>query len=209
MGCEGCGTRSKILFGIGGLLALIGVILFAVMMVTGNSAVTVDFMSADQQNFNLEITQHPGCKVALLALRTANCDAVYTATSVTDPDSQSVSISKDCSPFFEEDWVKNNNPPLRKMGRISQGKTGTYRVQSTFKLWAVDECGQVAEAVGGILAAMGLFVVMIIIFIVSCIFCCIGCCCMESRSKVVVTTGANQVAVVPAASGPATVVPAS
>merc|ERR1712217_645532 len=55
---------------------------------------------------------------------------------------------------------------------------GDYMItSSSADIWVVDWCAEIGEAIGGILASLGLVVIAGIVFLISSILCCVGCCC--------------------------------
>merc|ERR1711879_44564 len=93
-------------------------------------------------------------------------------------------------------WAKDSDPPLQETAHFGVHRDddavpelGDYSVTSSaVRLWAVDLCGQIGEAIGGIMAAVGIVVVAAIVFVVSCILCCVGCCCMDCNGNKQQTT---------------------
>merc|ERR1712060_551656 len=85
-------------------------------------------------------------------------------------------------------WEAKNDPPLREMCSFSPKQAlvtipGTYTITSSAAVWVVDVGEEFGEAVGGILAAGGVFIVGLIVIIVGLILSCVGCCCMCMGEK--------------------------
>jgi len=183
MACENCTTKSKIVFGVAGVLGLVGVILLIVAGTAGSAGAEVDFVVENKQSFTVNMPQDH-CGFSLYLKDTDDCTAVKDATTVTDPNGDSVFFFGDCD-AQQEEWAKEYDPAVRKLGWFFQKDNsgvkvvGDYSVSSSAPIWAMDWCGQIGEAVSGFFAMLGLFVVAIVVFVISCILCCVaGCCCM-------------------------------
>lgn len=105
----------------------------------------------------------------------------------------------------ENNWEAAHDPPLRSVGTFNKaddqsncGNTdhcsaddvannmcferclklaGAYQVTCSTQCWVVDVGEEIGEAIGGIMAAIGLFIVMIILLLVGGILLCVACCC--------------------------------
>merc|ERR1719401_2489854 len=111
------------------------------------------------------------------------CDTIKGQTTITPPSGSNPFLFGGCGEV-QSDWQASNDPPLRKLGHFFLNDNagakvyGDYVITSTHPIWVVDSGEEIGEAVGGIMAMLGVFVIAIIVFIVSCILCCVGCCCM-------------------------------
>jgi len=198
MACEGCNTKSKIIFGIASVLGLVGVILLLLAGTAGSAGSEVDFVVENEQSFTVNMPQDH-CGFSVYLKDSEDCEAVKAATTVKDPHGDDVFFFGDCD-APQEEWAKEKDPAIRKLGWFFQKEelgvkvVGDYSVTSSSPLWAMDWCGQIGEAVSGFFAMLGIFVLAVIVFVVSCICCCIGCCCMgqEKGPNVVVVQGGTQ-----------------
>lgn len=189
MACDQCSTTQKILYGIAGVLGLVGVILGVVAVTAGSEGLKVDFEAENKASFSLKVTKEH-CGFSLYTKAVGNsCDSVFQGTEVKWQGNEISNFQKDCD-MFREEWAKTYDPELIHVGHWTHSKdlagpggAGDYSVVQTSNvpLWAVDFCGQVGEAVSGIFAMLGLFVVAIVVFIVSCIFCCVAACCCQPK----------------------------
>jgi len=201
MACEGCNTKSKILFGVGGLLGLIGFILFIVAVTTGSESVKVGYVAENAKDPTVTAESGKGelgFAVHFEASKHSNCESISSATTITPPSGSNPLFFGTCNEA-QSDWEKDNDPPLRKLGHFFINENagvkvfGGYKISCTANVWVVDSGEELGEAVGGIFAAMGIFVVGIILCIIGCILCCVGCCCMDGKNtEVVVAPGAAQ-----------------
>jgi len=201
MACENCNTASKILFGVAGVVALVGVILMIVAGVAGGEGFEIDLNPANAMN-PLVVTESGkgdiGYCLHFKADQHANCNNLVTQTTIKGPGNTNIDVDNWC--FYEqEEWEKEHDPPLRKLARFyikevnGVKQYGNYQVTSPTPLWVRDLGAEIGEAASGIVAMLGLFIVGVVVFIISCILCCVGCCCMSS--------GKTQVQVVAAGPG--------
>lgn len=180
---------SKILFGIGALLALGGIICFVVGSVTGAKGIEVKFVAADKSSFTLPVSGAQ-CGFSLYMKRGGDCDDVHSKITVSGPEGKSLAngmtLVKDCKINDNAEWGKEED--LVKVGQFaipekngtSNTLTGMYTVTSPVALWAVDMCGQVFKSARGILAFLALLVVAIALLVIGSILCCVGCCVLSS-----------------------------
>lgn len=180
--------KAKVAFGVASVLALVGVVLLIVAGTAGAAAGEVDPVVKDQRSFSLSVTSETDCGYSLFLRATGDCGQVKAGTTVTSPQGSSMPIWGGCD-AEQGEWETKHDPPLQGMGHFSIKKDngvaelGSYQVSSPASLWAVDYCAEIGEAVTGIVAMMGVFVVAIIVFIVSCVLCCVGCCCMSPKQQ--------------------------
>ena len=189
MACDGCNTKSKILFGVGGILGLVGAILMIVAATAGSEGLKVGFEAENQQTVTLTVETGKGGLGYALHIKASDhgsCESIKDGTTITKPSGASGSdpyLFDGCHEIQSE-WEAENDPALRKLGHWfltdnSGAKVyGDYTISSSVPVWVVDSGEELGEAVGGIMAMLGLFVVAVVIFVVSCILCCVGCCCM-------------------------------
>lgn len=200
--CNGgqCTKNSKILCAISGGLLLVGVILFVVAYVQGNSAATIEFAVKDSNSFSVTVPMNNNCGFSLYTRTTESCTSVVADTYIYPPnkpndDNSEINILSDCGSF--DDWASKQDPPLQKIGhffpRTDSGviRSGTYTVKNNPVagvatgpgLWALDLCQQVGEVVGGLFAAMGIFVGSMLALVAAAIVSCVSCCCMGPKEQ--------------------------
>ena len=204
MACENCNKTSKIIFGIAGVLALVGAIVIIVAVTTGSESTKVGFQVENQQNPTLKVENGKGRLGYALHFKASehgSCDSIKSGTTITAPSGSAPLLFASCQEA-QAAWEASNNPPLRKLGHFFLNENagvkvyGDYTISSSTSLWVVDSGEELGEAVGGIFAAMGIFVLGIVFFVISCIMCCVGCCCMggvKETPAVVVQGGAQMV----------------
>jgi len=111
------------------------------------------------------------------------CEEIKNSMYITDPNGDHVHIHGTCGEVQDE-WERDNSPPLRKLGHIGLKEEngvklyGAYIIMAPAKIWVVDSAEELGEAVGGILASLGIIAGAIVLFIIACILCCVGCCCL-------------------------------
>lgn len=189
----------KILFIVGGVFVLIGVIVFIAGIVTGGASTSLGFdvENADSGSVTCKDT---GCGalggfdvLILQTVSTADCNTAAGATTVTAPTgaaSSTVTCVNKCGTLLQSESYKTNDPALQEMcnfnpgGALSAATVGDYTVaNSGQKIWVVNVGEEIGEAVGGIFAAMGIMVVAFILLGVGSILACVGCCCLCMGGK--------------------------
>jgi len=209
MACDGCNTTSKILTGVGFLVGLIGICVAVAGVVTGSSALTVEWAAEDKTTLNLEVSDEHGVLGYTIYMEDdgpSACDTAFVTFSVTAPEGagERSDVTKMCHERPNEEtqsYMTSHEPPLRKLARFSpvHGVHGEYVVNSQVRMWATDDLKEIGEAVGGIFAAMGMMIIAIAVVIVGFIFCCVACCCMGKTVVVVQQQQPGMVVGAPAA----------
>jgi hypothetical protein len=184
-------TASKVLWGLGAVFLLAGIIVIIVAMGSGSAAVGVTYLAEGQKSFTLKVDRNDHAGFSLLMKEgSADCEGtVYPQTEIKGPEDKTnknfgIIFTKTCR-IRGDTWAKEAN--LIDLGHffipddsIGAKIKGDYQVTSPVELWAIDAGAEFGEAVGGIFAAMGLMILAIVLIVVGLILLCVGCCCMNS-----------------------------
>merc|ERR1712066_439351 len=186
----------KILFIVAAVFVLIGVIVLIAGIVTGGASTSLGFdvENADSGKVTCKDT---GCGalggfdvLILKSLSTADCTTAQSTTTVTAPDSTTVTCTNKCGSAIQSESYTTNDPALQEMcnfnpgGALNVAQVGDCTVAgSGQKIWVVNVGEEIGEAVGGIFAAMGIMVVAFILLGTGSILACVGCCCLCMGSK--------------------------
>jgi len=186
---------AKILTGIGGCLVIVGVII-AIAGTVGAAASFDMETQGGQRSFSVQMMQQGRSFPFSVYVRADyDCDTTpLVATAVQSPTGASGNFFENCraANTHEDAWDASHEPPLRFAGSLSQATevacdpdvetdgcsiTGSYTVTCSTNCWVLDTLEEATEAVGGLMAAMGMFVIVVILNLVGALLCCIACCC--------------------------------
>lgn len=201
--CCKCGTTqmieviSEALFVAGTVSTLVGIIVCIAVYATTDASPSVDFKLKAVKAGEVPVNVHYGTFGYDLRIdattSTADCIAQLNATTVTDPNGNSVQCDSHCiRPVREKpDWQVENDVPLRDMCRFMPTNWGTstptlegaYTITSNANIWVVDAAEEYGKVVEGFLAAGAILVIGVIILAIGPILCCIGCCCLCMGEK--------------------------
>lgn len=187
---------AKILTGIGGCFVIVGVII-AIAGTVGAAASLDMETQGGQMSFSIQMPHQGSFAPAYIVYVRADYDCDTTpvvSTAVQSPTGAQGTWTERCrsARTDEDSWEASHEPPLRSAGTLYQATdsacdpeietegcliTGSYRITCSTNCWVWDSMEEVTEAVGGLMAAMGMFVIVVILNLVGALLCCIACCC--------------------------------
>jgi len=198
MGCE-CNKTAKIVFIVAIILTLVGGIIVIGAIATASASFDVGFEIEKKSSGSVTVQSgHSNVwKFEVYISQSdweskSKCNTIHagvTITGCTSTDNAPIIFMNQCSDTsstVDGTWQKGNDPPLRRLGsfpgRLQSLDPGTCTITSGKELWVVDAAEEVGEAVGGIMAAIGLVMVGVVVALIGSILCCVGCCCLGNSS---------------------------
>lgn len=186
-----CTMCSKVLFGLGGLFAVIAAIMVIAAVVGAAASLAVGFEIENSKTGTIDIVdaQMASFEVFTTVSDASNCQTM--SIKVKDPNGASTDADSVCGSFAGT--KPDHDPPLKQVARFdpkysrnaNDGSStilpGTYTVTSNYNIWVVDMAEEMGEAVGGIFGAYLSIVAAVGVFIVGMILLCVGCCCLGSE----------------------------
>lgn len=172
------------------IFSLIGVIMCIAAHVGASASTDVGFevknLAANTKgSWTAATTDTWGYSIHYEESRKSDCSTIYSNTKVWNGAGSQVSFLSACSGwgYIRAQWEKDNDPPLTALSTLVSrplfaSDAGTYEIQSTVPVWVVDKGEEMGEAVGGVLAAGGVFIGGLLVMGIGSCLCCVACCCM-------------------------------